>query len=207
MARRFSWGSAGRATWPRWRSVMLIEVFLAVFVIAEGAYVLLYEVKPAIAKASMSEAFYSATGGKLAIVEHLALTGRPLETDMVGQARAAEASAVPEYERHLSAALAIAAVAPGSLPDSKAREPGSAAQVRYGVRDGAAVVVGRMRALPEPYSLGISPALAVEGDWATVQWVCGSAPVPAGTAILGVRAPTDIPAAALPHLCRGGAAP
>ena len=208
MQRRFSWGSTGRATWPRWRSVVLIELFLAIFLIALAAYALLFEVKPFVAKAAMSEALQSATGAKIAILEHLALTGQPLETDAVGLARASEASTVPEYERHLSAALAFAAVAPGAAPASKGpREAGSATQVRYGVRDGTAIVVGRMRALAEPYVIGFSPALATDAPWATVQWVCGAAPVPKNTAVLGVRVPTDVPPAALPHACRGERTP
>lgn len=186
---------------------MILELALAILIIAFLAGMLLPQTRPVVAKARMVEALHQARSGKLAIVEHFAITGRPLETDLAGRARAAEASDAPEYEKHLSAARAFAAVAAASgqsQPDPDRRGDDSPFQVRAGVRDGSVMVMGRMVELARPYAVTFVPAAAAAGDAAaTVQWVCGGAPVPAGSVLLGQRVASDIAPGLLPHTCRG----
>lgn len=187
---------------------MALELALAILIIAFLAGMLLPQTQPVVAKARMVEALHEARSGKIAIVEHFAITGRALETDLAGRALVTEASDAPEYEKHLSAARAFAAVAAASgqaQPDpDRRRGDDSPFQVRAGVRDGSVMVMGRMVELARPYALTFVPAVAAAGDVAaTVQWVCGGAPVPAGSVLLGQRVANDIAPGLLPHTCRG----
>ena len=208
MARTFSWKSTGRATWPRWKPLILVELVLAVIVIGFTAAVFLPHTRHVVAKGRMVDAINQARPGMLAIIEHYAETGRALETEATGGARPTEVSATPEYEKHLSAARAFAAVAAASgqaEPKSGPRGADSPYMVRAGVRDGSVVVMGRMTELARPYRFAYLPAVPEQG--ATMQWVCGDAPAPAGTVLLGKPIATDIPTALLSQTCRGVAPP
>lgn len=207
MMRGFSWKSDGRATWPRWKALMVLELVLAVLIIGFLAASFLPQTRAVIAKARMVEALHQARPGQIAVIEHYAVTGRALETDLARLARASEASATPEYEKHLSAARAFAAVAAASgqaQPKAGARGDDSAFQVRAGVRDGSIVVMGRMAELDRPYGIAYVPAVAAAtSDVATMHWVCGDAPLPRGTVALGKPVASDIPRSLLSHTCRG----
>ena len=206
MARTFSWKSSGRATWPRWKPLILVELVLAVLVIALASAVLLPHTRPVVAKGRMVDAINQARPGMIAIIEHYAETGRALETEATGGARPAEVSATPEYERHLSAARAFAAVAAASgqaEPKFGPRGDDSPYMVLAGVRDGSVVVTGRMGELARPYRFAYLPAVPEQG--ATMQWVCGDASAPVGTALLGKPIATDISRDLLSRTCRGEA--
>lgn len=208
MARTFSWKSSGGATWPRWKALILVELVLAVLIIALAAAALLPATSPLVAKARMVDAINQARPGMLAIIEHYAETGRALETEATGGARPTEVSATPEYEKHLSAARAFAVVAAASgqaKPKSGPRGDDSPYLVRAGVRDGSVLVTGRMAELARPYRFAYLPAVPEQG--ATMQWVCGDAPAPAGTVLLGKPIASDISRYLLPKTCRGVAPP
>ena len=210
MARTFSWRSSGRATWPRWKRLALVELVLAVLIIAFCAAMLLPQTRFVMAKARSVEALSDARPGMLSILEHYAETGRALETDLVGGARPAEASATPEYEKHLSAARAFAAVAAASGADEPKKAPrgdNSPILIRAGVRDGSVVVMGRMAELSRPYTTAFVPAIPDDGVAATMQWMCGNAPAPAGSRLFGKPIASDIPRDLLPQTCRGVATP
>jgi hypothetical protein len=210
MARTFSWKSTGRATWPRWKPLALLELVLAVLIIAFGAAALLPQIRAVIAKTRTVEAVNEARPGMLAIVEHYALTGRALESDLAGGARPTEISATPEYEKHLSAARAFAAVAAASgQAEAKAGARGDDApnKIRAGVRDGSVVIVGRMPELSRPYAMVFVPAMPEDGAGVAMQWMCGDTPAPAGSALFGKRIASDIPRDLLPQTCRGVAPP
>jgi hypothetical protein len=180
-----------------------VEVVLAVIIIATGAAALLPQTRVIIAKARMVEAITLARPGMIMIVEHYAETGRPLETEAAGGARSVRVSDAPEYEKHLSAARAFAAVAAASgqeAPKSGPRGDDSPYVLRAGVRDGAVVVMGRMAELARPFRFAFFPAVSESGD--TMQWLCG-APAPVGTAMLGKVFSTDISHDLLPQTCRG----
>ena len=206
MARTFSWKSGGRATWPRWKPLIAVELVVAVLVIAFAAAAFLPQTRPVIAKGRMVDAINQARPAVIAVIEHYAETGRALEADVVGGARSAEVSAAPEYEKHLSAARAFAAVAAASgqaPPREGPRGDDSPYKVRAGVRDGSVVVMGRMAELPRPYRFAYVPAVPGEGSGATMQWMCGDAPAPAGTVLLGKPVASDIPQELLSQTCRG----
>lgn len=210
MARTFSWKSQGRATWPRWKPLIAVELVLAVLIIAFGAAALLPQTRAVVAKARSVEAMNQARPGMIAIVEHYALTGRALESDLAGSARSTEVSAAPEYEKHLSAARAFAAVAAASgqaEPKGGARGDDSPNRIRAGVRDGSVVIMGRMAELARPYTMAYVPSIRDDGSGATMQWMCGGAPAPAGSVLLGKPHPSDIPRDLLPQTCRGVAPP
>lgn len=210
MARTFSWKSHGRATWPRWKPLIAVELVLAVLIIAFGAAALLPQMRAVVAKARTVEAMNQARPGMIAIVEHYALTGRALESDLAGGARPTEVSATPEYEKHLSAARAFAAVAAASgqaAPRDAARGDDSPNRIRAGVRDGSVVIMGRMAELSRPYRMAYVAAIPDDGSGATMQWMCGNAPAPAGSVLFGKPHASDIPRDLLPQTCRGVAPP
>ena len=208
MARTFSWKTSGRATWPRWKPLILLELVLAVMIIATAAAALLPQTRAVLVRARMVDVLTTARPGMIAVVEHYAETGRALETEATGGARVAEVSATPEYEKHLSAARAFAAVAAASgqaEAKSGPRGDDSPYLVRAGVRDGSVAVMGRMAELPRPYSFAYVPAVDEAGN--TMLWMCGPASAPAGTAFLGKPLASAIPHDLLPRTCRGVAPP
>ena len=210
MARTFSWRSTGRATWPRWKPLVLVELVLVVLIIGLAAAALLPQTRSVIAKARAVEAINEARPGMIAVLEHYAESGRALETDLAGGARPTELSATPEYEKHLSAARAFAAVAAASgqsQPKEGPRGDDSPNKIRAGVRDGSVVVMGRMIELSQPYRMVYVPAIPDDGAGATMQWMCGDAPAPAGHRLLGKPIASDIPRDLLPKTCRGVANP
>lgn len=204
MARTFSWKSSGRATWPRWKPLILVELVLSVMIIAFGAAVLLPQTRAVIAKARMVDGINQARSGMISIAEHYAETGRPLGTDLAGGVRPVEVSSAPEYEKHLSAARAFAAVAVASgqgEPSEGRRGDDSPYKVRAGVRDGSVVVMGRMAELARPYRFAYVPVIPPDG--ATMYWLCGDPRVPAGTRLLGSPIAGDISRDLLSQTCRG----
>src|SRR5688572_9742602 len=208
MARTFSWKSAGRATWPRWKPLILVELVLSVLIIAFAAAAFLPQTREVIAKGRMVDGINQARPAMFSIIEHYAETGRALETDLAGGARPAEVSATPDYEKHLSAARAFAAVAAASgqaAPKEGPRGDDSPYQVRAGVRDGSIVVMGRMGELARPYRFTYAPVITADG--ATMQWLCGDPRPPAGSRLLGSPIAGDIPQDLLSQTCRGVAPP
>ncbi len=204
MARRFSWKSDGRATWPRWKPLIALELTLAMVVIGFASAAFLPQTRAVVAKARMVEATYEARPGMLAIVEHYAITGRALESNLAGGARASEVSAAPEYEKHLSAARAFAAVAEASgqaEPKAGPRGDASPYKIHAGVRDGSVMVTGRMAELAKPYRFGYVPVIPEEG--ATMLWHCGDERVPPGSRLLGKPIASDVPRSLLFRTCRG----
>lgn len=210
MARTFSWKSGGRATWPRWKPLILVELVLAVLIIAFCAAALLPQTRTVIAKARMVDGMNQSRAGMIAIIEHYAETGRALEGEVAGSARIAEVSDAPEYEKHLSAARAFAAVAAASGQSSPREGPrgdDSPYKLRTGVRDGSVVVMGRMAELPRPYRYAYVPVVRADGPGATVEWVCGDAPSPPGAVMLGKPIASDVQRDLLSRNCRGVAPP
>ena len=208
MARTFSWKSSGRATWPRWKPLMLVELVLAVLIIGFAAAAFLPQMRAVVAKARMVEAMNEARPGMIAIVEHYAITGRALESDLAGGARPTEIPAAPEYEKHLSAARAFAAVAAASGqagPKEGPRGDDSPFKIRAGVRDGSVMVTGRMAELAQPYRFAYVPVIPEVGT--TMLWHCGDQRVPAGSRLLGKPIASDIPRSLLSQTCRGVAPP
>lgn len=204
-ARRFSWSSGARVAYPRWKSVAALELAAAVIIIAVVAAFLLKASSMVLAKVKMVEALNVMHVGKVAVLEHYAVTGRGLPTDMLGEERRSESVGVPEYEKHLSAAAAFAAVASGSGQQAP-RTPGwlqdtSAYYTRAGVVDGAVVGIGRVRGVDRPYRTSFWAADAAGGG-PVLLWACGSPPPPTGYHVVGTRAADDIPPELLMFPCR-----
>jgi hypothetical protein len=200
MKRAFGWSSDSRAAWPSYRSVALVDTAMAVVAIALAAFVIVSVGLEPIAKARFTEAVNLGAVQRLTLVEHLAVTGRHLRTDVAARS-GARSSGAADYERHLSGGF-LASVAPQAGKASQAAE--SPWQVRAGIVDGAVLVVGRMREFDASYALPMIPAIAPPESAAVIEWVCGDAPVPAGRTIPTPRLETRVPAHLLPSVCRKG---
>lgn len=201
--RRFAWSSGARVAPPRWKSVEALELAVVVIVIAVVTSFVLKESRNVLAKVRMAEALAVMHVGKLSVLEHYAITGRPLPTDVLGEERHGEVRGAPEYEKHLSAAAAFAAVAPGSGSQASSKGPlrdTSAYYTRAGVVDGAVVGIGRVRGAGRPYRMSLVAAHAPSGP--VLLWSCGSASLPPGYRVVGTRADDDIPPELLIFPCR-----
>lgn len=200
MARGFGWSSQGRAGSPSYRSVAPLDSAISVVAIALAAFTIVGVAVEPVDKAQFMEALIAASVHRIQVVEHLAVTGRPLATDVTASPGARDAAG-PEYERHLSGALAaFTIVAPQSGKSDDDRGPA----IRVGVVDGSVIAVGRLRPSEGGYMLPLMPATAPPESGALIAWVCGEAPVPAGRAIPQPRPETRVPVALLPFTCRKG---
>ena len=201
--RAFSWKSGARAAYPRWKSVVGIELSLAVLIIGAVAASLIGAAQTVIGKVRVVDTLSVMHVGKVAVVEHYAVTGRPLATDMFGEERRADSSA-PEYERHLSAAAAFAAVASASGQKGTRFgwiEDTSAYYSRAGVVDGAILGIGRVAGFRGAYRMALNP-VDLEGGGPVLLWACGSAPLPAGYTAVGTRIADRVNPQLMIHPCR-----
>ena len=203
-ARGFSWGSAARVALPRWRSVAMIELTLVVVVIALVSASLMGAALQMLAKVRLMEALSYMHVGRVDVAEHYAVTGRALPTNMLGRESGSDATSVPEYEKHLSAAAAFAAVGSASGQQSRTEQAwkdSSSYYTRAGVVDGAVVGIGRVRGVERPYRLSLSAADTDQGA-PMLLWTCGAESLPPGFRAIGTRVPDEMPQELLIYPCR-----
>ncbi|HUL96561.1 MAG TPA: hypothetical protein VLT89_11145 [Usitatibacter sp.] len=197
--KRFSWSFASDPTPPSVLDVLPIELVLVVFIILVASARILVEAPTILFQAHFVELLNTVRVQQIAIVEHHAITGRALESDAAYLASSgAGASAGGDYESRLSG-RSLSLIAPSDEPAVRARSQ----RVRTGVVQGTIIGIGRSVGDGKPFQVSMRTAWDPGEARATLQWVCGNAPVPQGMIATPATTLSTLPSQLLPSTCRG----
>lgn len=192
--------TAGLSTAWSLERLLVLDVLLAIAVIGVSAAIAIVAFPAITFKTRVVEVLLSLLPQRIAVVEHFAITGTWLETDLAAaDAEGARRDEAPEHE----AALAGKARAVFRRAAEGERR-GHALEVRAGVKDGAIVTLGTVQGMDQPFQLTFRPAVP-EGEvpW-SVLWLCGASETPPGWVSPTEAVPSNLPPHLLPSICRGG---
>jgi len=192
-----------------------LDIFLAITILLILNGVALATQSQATFKAKATEGLGLATGQRLAIMEHFALTGEWLESDVGLQESAAGAGRGARAPGGASEAQDRAMRGQTSRADARAGKSGAGgrtsavtlreatARTTTGISDGVIVALGNYPGHEGVSMYSLQPAIPDGPEHPVVRWLCGSTPVPAGWRSPYASAPTNLPDELLFSVCRG----
>jgi len=193
------WSFVSDPTVPSVGDVLPIELVLVVLVILVACARILVEAPAILFHAHFVEMLNTMRVQQIAIVEHHAITGRPLESDAAYLASTgAGASAGGDYESRLSGRSLIL-IGPSDEPAVRAPSQ----RVRTGVVQGTIIGIGRSVGDGKPFQVSLRAAWDPGEIRATIHWVCGNAPVPPALSATPAGTLSTLPPQMLPATCRG----
>jgi len=208
-------------TWPRWRVVAAIDLMLSVAIIGAAAAGALYAYADAIFKAKLSEAMWAVSNSRGEIIERLALTGDPVETQIEGSVvslAGAEAylsgrRTISEAKQSGTSAKSAAkpepigfglASAQRRLENNELAAEGGGQSSRYvsSVRVSGNSIIAAGTIDGRAYELALYPAVADEEVPVVYIWLCGRARIPEGWLTQPPALSRNLPHNLQPSECR-----
>ena len=187
--------SAGAQSW-------VLDVLLAITILGVLNAVAMSAFRTGLFKAKATESLLAASDHRAAVVEHFALTGEWLESDITyarrGDENAAAADPTEEMDRMMRGQQSHGA--PGGGDES--RRSSEYLRTTAGIVNGVVIVLGNYRGYDGISMLTLRPAAVTGSEQPTVQWLCGRSPTPPGWASPAVSEPTTLPDEFLYSICR-----
>lgn len=183
--------------YPGWWDVMPLEFSFAVGIIGAAFAALLPNAEIWVTKARLVEPLVTAANLRVGLMEHMALTGDGLQTNVVSGSKSDAADQTGNVEAALGAKRAGAESTEGR-PDSRKAErlpeevrAGSKLNIsqekldeyaKYGMSivDSSIVVRGTLGGKARPFQFTITPSIVSEGAIGSMLWLCGQKRPPPG---------------------------